>query len=289
MSDAFLDCRPLLFGIAYRMLGRVVEAEDAVQDCYLRWQGHATAQAEIKSPKAWLVTTITRLCIDRLRSAQRQREEYFGAWLPEPLVGEIVSAENAAGGLADSLGTAFLLLLQTMTPDERAVFVLREAFDCDYREIAEITGKSEANCRQIGGRAKKHLVERPASPPVDTGQADALVQQFLGAARNGDLAGLLAVLATDATITTDGGGRVRAAPQPISGAGAIARFLLAIRGNIPADADYRMAEVNGGRGVVVWSAGRPISVLTFSFSDGRIHDIYSVSNPDKLQHLVTER
>jgi RNA polymerase sigma-70 factor (ECF subfamily) len=286
MSDAFLDSRSLLFGIAYRMLGRVVEAEDAVQDCYLRWQSQAATQENIRSPKAWLVATITRLCIDRLRSVQRQREEYVGAWLPEPLVGDIASAEKASATLADSLGTAFLLMLQTMTPDERAVFVLREAFDCDYREIGDIVGKSEANCRQIGRRAKEHLAQRPVLPPIETAQAETLVQQFLGAARDGDLSGLLSVLATDATITTDGGGRVRAAPQPISGAERIARFLLGIRPNIPVDADYRFAPVNGGCGVVVWSAGRPISVLTFDFSAGRIHAIYSVSNPDKLQHLV---
>lgn len=284
MIDAFLDCRPLLFGIAYRMLGRVVEAEDAVQDCYLRWQSLPGDRSEIQSPKAWLVAALTRLCIDRMRSAQRQREEYVGAWLPEPLAGDLAPVEGSA--LTDSLSTAFLLMLETMTADERAVFLLREAFGCDYREIADILGKTEVNCRQIGRRAKDHLARRPATRAVAPQQAEALVQEFLGAAQSGDYAKLISVLAAEATITTDGGGRVQAAPSPITGADRVAKFLFAIRPNIPADVDYRFTTLNGDVGVVAWSAGKPISAITFRFGDHCIEEIFSVSNPDKLQHLL---
>lgn len=284
MADAFLEHRPVLFGIAYRMLGSVAEAEDAVQDVYLRWQKEAGGA--IRSARAWLIATTTRLCIDRLRSARQQREEYFGVWLPEPLVQTTPSPEpNAA--LADSLGTAFLLMLETLTPDERAIFLLHEAFDYSHAEIADIVGKTEANCRQIIRRAKEHLAQgRGERPRVDPAQAETLVQRFIGAARDGDIAGLLSVLAADATLSTDGGGRVRAAPTPIEGADRIVRFLLGIRANIPADAEYRLARVNGGIGVIVRSSGQPISVISFAFTGERIHDVYSVSNPDKLRHLA---
>jgi RNA polymerase sigma-70 factor (ECF subfamily) len=281
MADVFLEHRPVLFGIAYRMLGSVAEAEDAVQDVYLRWQ----KETAIRSAKAWLIATTTRLCIDRLRSARRQREEYFGVWLPEPLVQTTPQPEpNAA--LADSLHTAFLLLLETLTPDERAVFLLHEAFDYNHAEIAEIVGKSEANCRQIIRRAKEHLAQGRERQRVDPAQAETLVQRFLAAARDGDLSGLLSVLAPAATLSTDGGGKVRAAPAPIAGADRIGRFLLGIRANIPPDAEYRLAQINGDIGVVVWSSGQPIAAITFAFADERIRDIYSVSNPDKLRHLA---
>ena len=208
MPDIFLEHRSLLFGIAYRMLGSVVEAEDAVQDVYLRWQKAAADTDAIRSAKAWLIATTTRLCIDRLRSARRQREDYFGVWLPEPLV-QSASSETTNAALADSLSTAFLLLLETLTPDERAIFLLHEAFEYSHAEIAEIVGKSETNCRQIIRRAKEHLAQGRERRPADPVQAETLVQRFLAAARDGDLAGLLAVLSTDATLRTDGGGRDR--------------------------------------------------------------------------------
>lgn len=282
MADVFLEHRPVLFGIAYRMLGSVAEAEDAVQDVYLRWQKESAAA--IRSAKAWLIAATTRLCIDRLRSARRQREEYFGVWLPEPLVQTTPQPEpNAA--LADSLHTAFLLLLETLTPDERAIFLLHEAFDYSHAEIAEIVGKTEANCRQIIRRAKEHLAHGRGRRSADPAQAETLVQRFIAAAREGDLSGLLSVLAPAATLSTDGGGKVRAAPAPIAGAERIARFLLGIRANIPADAEYRLARVNGDLGVVVWSGGQPLAAITFAFAE-RIQAIYSVSNPDKLRHLA---
>lgn len=284
MTDAFLENRSLLFGLAYRMLGSVAEAEDAVQDVYLRWQKAATEDTSIRSPKAWLIAATTRLCIDRLRSARRQREEYFGVWLPEPLV-QSAAAGPVQPALADSLSTAFLLLLETLTPDERAIFLLHEAFDYNHGEIAEIVGKSEANCRQIIRRAKEHLGQRRERQPADPAHAEALVQRFLAAAREGELSDFLSVLTTDSKLYTDGGGRVRAAPAPINGADRIARFLLGIRANVPQGTRYRFAPVNGGLGVVAEVDGKPLAVMTFTFDGDRIAGIYSVSNPEKLQRV----
>jgi RNA polymerase sigma-70 factor (ECF subfamily) len=285
MIDPFLEHRPLLFGIAYRMLGSVAEAEDAVQDTFLRWKRVAGKKDEIRSSKAWLVATVTRLSIDRLRSAQRQREQYFGVWLPEPLMATTDDSHNPPAALADSLSTAFMVMLETLTPEERAVFILREAFDYQYSEISAIVGKSEANCRQIARRAKEHLSQPGSRRPVDPDQAEKLVQQFLSACRDGDVGSLMAVLAEDSTLWSDGGGRVRAALRPIQGAERIARFLLGIQKNIPVDAEFRLEHFNGGIGILMVSAGVPVSVATFSVVSGQIDGIYIVGNPQKLQHL----
>jgi RNA polymerase sigma-70 factor, ECF subfamily len=285
MIDPFLEHRPLLFGIAYRMLGSVAEAEDAVQDTFIRWNNIAEKRDEIRSSKAWLVATITRLSIDRLRSAQRRREQYIGVWLPEPLIATTTDSDYQTGALADSISTAFMVMLETLTPEERAVFILREAFDYNYNEISTIVGKSEANCRQIARRAKEHLSQPGRRRPIDLAQAETLVQQFLAACRDGDIASLITVLAKDSTLTSDGGGRVRAAPRPIQGAERIARFLFGIQKNVPSDAEFRLENINGGKGILVFSAGMPISVLTFSVTGGQIAGIYIISNPDKLRHL----
>jgi RNA polymerase sigma-70 factor (ECF subfamily) len=288
MTDAFLENRSVLFGLAYRMLGSVADAEDAVQDVYVRWQKAAAEDMTIRSPKAWLIATTTRLCIDRLRSARRQREEYFGVWLPEPLV-ESAAAEPLQPALADSLSTAFLLLLETLTPDERAIFLLHEVFDYDHGEIAEIVGKSEANCRQIIRRAKEHLAQRRERQAADPAHAEALVQRFLAAAREGELSDFLSVLTTDSKLFTDGGGHVRAAPAPINGVDRIARFLLSIRANIPQGTRYRSARVNGALGVVAELDEKPIAVVTFTFDGDRIAEIFSVSNPEKLERVARAR
>jgi len=289
MIDAFLEHRSLLFSIAYRMLGSVAEAEDAVQDTFLRWQSVADKKEKIRSSKAWLVAAVTRLSIDRLRSAQRQREQYIGVWLPEPLMATTIDSHNQAGALADSISTAFMVMLETLTPEERAVFIFREAFDYNYNEVSAIVGKSEANCRQIARRAKEHLSQPARRCPVDPAQAETLVQQFLSACRDGDVASLMTVLAEDSTLMSDGGGRVRAALRPIQGAERIARFLFGIQKNIPSDAEFRLENFNGGKGILVVSAGIPISVLTFSVSGGQIAGIYIISNPQKLRHLTEVR
>jgi RNA polymerase sigma-70 factor, ECF subfamily len=289
MIDPFLEHRPLLFSIAYRMLGSVMEAEDAVQDTFLRWQSVAERKEEIRSSKAWLVAAITRLSIDRLRSAQRQRENYVGVWLPEPLMNATSESHNPSGALADAISTAFMVILETLTPEERAVFILREAFDYNYSEISAIVGKSEVNCRQIARRAKEHLAQPGQQRSIDPAQAEALVHQFLSACRDGDVASLMTLLAEDSTLISDGGGRVRAALRPIQGAERITRFLFGIRKNVPADAEFRFENFNGGKGILVVLSGVPISVLTFSVAGSQIAAIFIVSNPEKLRHLTEGR
>lgn len=275
MSSAH-EHRPLLFGIAYRMLGRVTEAEDMVQETYLRFHKHP--EGSIHLPKAWLTKTITRLCIDQLRSARRQREEYVGTWLPEPIVGE-----NSPEDLADTLGMAFILMLEKLSPVDRAVFLLREAFGHDYPAISEITGKSEPACRQIVSRAKEKLGHQPAKPPTATQEAERLVKEFLSAAQSGELSELLALLTDDAVLYSDGGGKVRAALLPIYGPDKISRMFIGMRRlrseDIPPP---RFIVINGSPGVVMHHADGSLSVMTFAFEGNRVKAIYIVRNPDKL-------
>ena len=269
------DHRPLLFGIAYRMLGRVTEAEDMVQETYLRF--HQQDAATILNPKAWLTTAITRLCIDQLRSARRQREEYVGPWLPEPLL------EETTEDLADTLGMAFMLMLEKLSPVDRAVFLLREAFGHDYPAISEIVGKSEASCRQIVTRAKAKLGRQPAQPPTATEEAERLVKEFLAAAQSGELSDLLALLTDDAVLYSDGGGKVRAALLPIYGPDKISRMLIGLRrfrSDDPGSA--RFVAINGSPGVITRNADGSLSVMTFAFEAGRVKAVYVVRNPDKL-------
>ncbi len=286
MIEAFNAHRKTLFGIAYRMLGRVSEAEDMVQEVWLRWQRQENA--DIQSPKAWLVSAMTRLCIDQLRSARREREEYYGVWLPEPLMA--TSEEDApdyAAGLSDSLSMAFMLLLETLGPVERAAFLLREVFDYDYADTATMVGKSEANCRQIVHRARTQLQAHPKSPGPASKFSDLLVDQFLASVQTGNVQELLGLLAEDATIYSDGGGRVRAAGRPISSADHVSRFLLGIRRNLPEDLDWRPATINGRPGLLMVSQGGIFGACSFDFAQDRMRSIYIISNPDKLRHLAT--
>ncbi|MBI2515475.1 MAG: RNA polymerase sigma-70 factor [Opitutae bacterium] len=284
MTGVLTEHRPLLFGIAYRMLGRVAEAEDVVQETFLRWQRQDPA--EIRTPKAWLVATATRLCIDQLRSARHQREEYYGVWLPEPLVEATAAAPDAAAELADSLTLAFLRMLETFTPVERAVFLLHEAFGYDYAEISRIVGKTEANCRQLATRARKRLAEaRPATEPVSRAQAEKVAQKFFAASTTGDLQGLLATLTDNVVLYSDGGGKVLAAGQPIVSADHVSRFFIGIGAKMPADGSVELTRVNGRVGALVRIAGKLESVFAFELAGGRISAIYVVRNPDKLQHL----
>ena len=283
MMDVFSDYRSLLFGIAYRMLGRVADAEDVVQETYLRW--HRQDVSAIDSPKAWLIATTTRLSIDQLRSAQRQREEYVGVWLPEPLVAPDLNSPSDSAALADSLGMAFMMMLETLSPVERAVFLLREAFDYDYAEIARIVEKSEANCRQIVTRARGQLARRDKAEAAPVTQAEPIVQRFLAACRSGSLEELLAMLTDDAVLYTDGGGRVKAARRPICSADHVARFFLGIRERSLVGADIRFVVVNGELGILARNPAGRVWVSTFVLKGERIKAIYSVSNPDKLQRL----
>lgn len=271
--------RRLLFGIAYRMLGRVTEAEDMVQETYLRFHRHP--DGSIHLPKAWLTKTITRLCIDQLRSARRQREEYVGTWLPEPIVND-----SSSGDLGDTLGMAFMLLLEKLSPVDRAVFLLREAFGHDYPDIAEITGKPEAACRQIISRAKGKLGQPPAQPPTATEEAERLVKEFLSAAKSGELSELIALLTEDAVLYSDGGGKVRAALLPIYGPDKISRLFIGLR-RLPSDSvpPPRFVTINGSPGVITAYADGSVNAMTFAFEDKRVKAIYIVRNPDKLTRI----
>lgn len=268
------------------MLGRVVEAEDAVQETFLRWQkqDHATVQ----TPKAWLISTLTRYCIDQLRSAQRQREDYVGMWLPEPLIGDPSSPGDAAA-LSDSLGTAFMLLLEKLSPIDRAVFLLREVFDRDYAEIAPITGKSEAACRQIVSRARTQLsrTPKPADLVADTTRTEPLVARFTEACRTGNLQELLALLTEDAVLYTDGGGKVKARLEPIFSGLYASRFLAGVSAFVFREALTRPTCVNGQPGVLMRRSDGVMTVTSFDFDETgrRIKAIYIVSNPDKLHSL----
>lgn len=282
----FEQYRSLLFAIAYRMLGGVAEAEDMVQETFLRWQRHG--DEPVQSDKAFLTTIITRLCIDHLKSARHQREQYVGVWLPEPLVEPDDNDPARAAELADSLTNAFLLMVETLSPVERAVFLLREVFDYDYAEVSRITGKSEANCRQMVVRAREHLAARRPRFDADPVRAERLLNRFLQVREQGDTEGLLELLAEDAAIYSDGGGKVNAVRQPLIGAVRVARFFINIQRvyeRTPMDIQIRFAMINAEPGLLVFRDGKLEQSMTFELADGLIRAIYIVRNPDKLKHL----
>lgn len=285
MIGIFNTHRPLLFGIAYRMLGRVSEAEDMVQEVWLRWQKQEGA--EIRSPKAWLVAAVTRLCIDQLRSARREREQYYGVWLPEPLMPTTTDPEpDAAADRADSLTMAFMLILESLGPTDRAAFLLREVFDYDYADVAAIVGKSEANCRQIVSRAKAELQAHPRPPAPPTAQARLLVEQFVAASATGDVKSVLALLAEEPIIYSDGGGKVKAVPQPIRGLDFVSRFLVGVWPRFLAPMERRFVDINGSPGLVLCSQGQVRYAFSFEIANERVRNIYVVSNPEKLRHVA---
>jgi RNA polymerase sigma-70 factor (ECF subfamily) len=283
----FTSARPLLFSIAYRMLGSVADAEDIVQDAYLRWQ--EAPEADVRAPRAYLATIVTRLAINQLRSARSQRETYVGPWLPEPLVTDHAPDPSEPVELAESLSMAFLVMLERLSPIERAVLLLHDVFDFDYAEIARIVDKSEANCRQLLSRAKKHVGAPEARFDADPVQADRLMQRFTQAASAGDIDGMLAVLAEDITLWADGGGKIKgAALRPIHGADSVARFVAGVLERfVPAERSMRPAQINGEPGFIVYASGRPLAAMIFHIQDGRIRSIYALGNPDKL-HALTE-
>ena len=278
-SGEFERHRPRLFGIAYRMLGSRSDAEDVLQDAYLRW--HRGASDELRSPEAWLVTTVTRLCIDRLRAARTERERYVGPWLPEPLIGDTAPAD-ARAELSSSLSIAFLVVLEQLEPDERAAFLLHEVFDSDYAEIAEILGKSETACRQIVSRARKRLRgQRPRAQVSDAARRSVL-QRFVEAIQTQDKAALLQLVAEKASWTADGGGRARAALKVIRGRERVVRFVLAVLGRHADQFGFEMTSVNGEPALAVSVQGKLFSVITVRTDGMRILDVYTVLNPDKL-------
>jgi len=292
MTDAemFQSYRPLLFSIAYRMLGSASEADDVLQDAYLRY---ASAPAQpIRSPKAYLSTIVTRLCLDRLKSARAEREQYLGPWLPEPVLTVDDADMQRAVERRESITLAFLVLLESLTPQERAVFLLRAVFEYEYDEIAGILGISAANCRQLFHRAKAHIAERrPRFRPAPERQRQ-LVERFLDAAQRGDVQGLTGMLAQDVTFTADGGGKVQAARQPVRGRDTVAKLLLGLARKapqtvgLPAEAlQLSVAEVNGEPAVLFWAGARLDTVFVYSIEADAIAGIRAVRNPDKLAYI----
>jgi len=281
-TQTFLDLRPRLFGMAYRMLGTRQEAEDAVQEAYLKWR-----QADVRSvrsPEAWLVSVTTRLCIDRLRALKVDREAYVGPWLPEPLVAEVASPETELEK-AQHLSIAFLLMLERLSPEERASLLLHEVLDFDYAEIASALQRSEGACRQLVYRAKQRLGEpRSRFRPSPT-QHRALVEQFVAATTAGDIGRIVALLSDDAQLVADGGGTARVVLKPLQGAERIARLFHVITRQLAAHAarlDYRPVLVNGELGLLRLFNGSLHSVLAFETADDRILSIGIVANPAKM-------
>jgi RNA polymerase sigma-70 factor (ECF subfamily) len=279
------ELRPLLFSIAYGMLGSVGEAEDVVQEAFLRFHRVVAEGQEIESPKAYLSAVATRLSIDQLRSARVRREQYVGQWLPEPLVTEPDAEEQAA--TADSLSMAFLVLLESLSPVERAVFLLREVFDYGYDEIARVVGKSEANCRQLYVRARRHIDEGKPRFDASREQREELARRFLAAAEEGDVEALERMLADDVVVYGDGGGKAPSWPRPIIGPKRVSRLMVGVLAQArELEATWRPTEVNGQPGLMFLdSEGRIGSVMSFDVADGVIQTIRGIVNPDKLAHL----
>jgi RNA polymerase sigma-70 factor (ECF subfamily) len=283
---AFEAARPKLFGIAYRMLGTVADAEDVLQDAYLRFD--ATKPADLRSVEAWLVTLVTRLCLDHIKSAQAQREVYVGPWLPEPLMaGQMPEASDPAEHMADleSISFAFVLLLQSLTPDERAVFLLREVFDYDYSEIAVFIGKSEEACRQLFSRAKKHITEHRPRIKTTPAEHQRVLASFMQAVSTGDLAGLMQLMSEDVTLATDGGGKASAATHPLHGPDHVARFVIGLAKKA-SSLSFELAPVNGQLGILIRNAGKLETMAVLDIAAEHIQAVYFIRNPDKLTRIA---
>jgi RNA polymerase sigma-70 factor (ECF subfamily) len=289
--QAFQQQRPRLFAIAYRLLGSASEAEDAVQDTFLRW--HAADPETIQSPAAWLTKVLTNLCLSRLTSARARRETYPGPWLPEP----VLTAQSALGPLdrveqRESVSLAFLLLLERLTPPQRAVFVLREAFDYSHREIAEILDLTEANCQQLYRRARLRVAEdRPRIPQRSSASREhghRIAEEFLAAARSGDLTALESLLAADVVAWADGGGKVTAARRPVHGAPRVARYLAGWMSRGVPGVRIVVTDVNGQPGILGIRDGQLLVAVLLDLVDGRVAVVYAVANPDKLTFLASQ-
>ncbi|MGI8854947.1 MAG: RNA polymerase sigma-70 factor [Thermomicrobiales bacterium] len=283
-AETFDTLRPLLFAIAYRMLGSVMDAEDIVQEAYLHWQRRG--DIVVASPRAFLSTIVTRQSINHLHTARARRETYPGPWLPEPIISEGEPDMADTTVLHESLSMAFLVLLESLTPVERAIFLLHDVFAYDFHEIAGIIGKSEANCRQIARRARQQIhARRPRFDP-DPVHREQLTQQFIAAVTDGNLSGLLATLANDVTLWTDGGGKMTAALRPIVGAKHVATFILGIMPKISGTFQWQLAMVNGQPGFTITTERGDTAVLTLDIVDARIQAVRVVTNPDKLHALA---
>jgi RNA polymerase sigma-70 factor (ECF subfamily) len=288
VAEAYLDLRPLLFSIAYRMLGSVGEAEDVVQEAFIRYQRALAEETAVESPKAYLSAVVTRLAIDHLKSARVGREAYVGEWLPEPLVTDFGAGDPAEiAEQADSLSMSFLVLLERLTPVERAVFLLHDVFDYDFEEVGRIVKRTPANCRQQAVRARKFIAANRPRFDADEAERDELVSRFFAAANRGDVGALIEVLAEDVIVHGDGGGKVPQWYQPIQGADNVARLFARMGGQMQAmGATFELHRVNGQPGMIFRGPGGGVfSVMSVEVVDGRVATIRSVVNPDKLGHL----
>jgi RNA polymerase sigma-70 factor (ECF subfamily) len=278
-ENQFEEYRPLLFSLAYRMLGTRSDAEDIVQDAYLRWRAASTE--EIRAPKSYLTTIVARLSLDSLKSARRRRETYVGEWLPEPL---IEPPGTTAVEMAESLSLAFLHILETLSPDERVAFLLREVFEASYAEIASTLETSEANCRQLIARARKHIRERRPRFKVDRDRQKSVLKQFLAACQSGDPSLLLPLLSPDVVLHTDGGGKAQATLNPLYGADKVSRFFKGlVNKGVATGFTAKLVEVNGDPGALIMQGPNPDTVVSIQLNESsQIHRIFLVRNPDKL-------
>lgn len=286
-ADVFEEHRSVLTGVAYRMLGRFADAEDVVQEAWLRWS--SGDREEVRDPRGYLVRITTRLAIDRLRQVQARRESYVGPWLPEPVATDLGHAEPDTAEramLRESVTLAVLVVLESLSPLERAVFVLREAFGFPYAEIGAMLERSEAAVRQLAGRARRHVQERKPRYAVDLEHQRDLTERFIAAAAGGDLEALMEMLAPDVRLVSDAGGKAKAPRRVVEGAVKVGRFLLATGGTPPPEPEYVHREINGVPGFVLRSGGRPDTALVVEFGDdGRATRLYIMRNPDKLGGL----
>jgi RNA polymerase sigma-70 factor (TIGR02957 family) len=287
MAEEFDELRPSAFAVAYRMLGSVSEAEDVVQEGFLRLHRARAGGERIQSPRAYLSTVVSRLSLDQLRSMRARRETYVGEWLPEPLVTSTDDDPARKAEMADSLSLAFLVLLESLSPEQRAAFLLREVFDEPYDRIAQIIGTSEQNARQLATRARRHVKERRPRFEASREQQEELANRFFAAAEEGDLEGLEELLAHDVVLRGDGGGKAPALKRAIHGRARAARTLTAgLRTLGRLDLILRRERVNGQPGaLVVDREGRLIAVISLDVADGQIQGVSAINNPDKLRHL----
>ncbi|MDT0451099.1 RNA polymerase sigma-70 factor [Streptomyces sp. DSM 40473] len=287
LLDVFEEHRTTLNGVAYRMLGRFADAEDVVQEAWLRWS--AADREDVRDPRGYLVRVTTRLALDRLRLAQTRRETYVGPWLPEPVAtdfGTTVPDTAERAVLADTVSLALLVVLESLSPLERAVFVLREAFGFPYADIAEALDRTEAAVRQLAGRARRHVAERRPRFDVDAAGRRELTERFLAAATGGSVEDLLALLAPGVRLVGDSGGKAKGPLRVLESADKVARFLLAIAAKPITDPEVRIVEVNGAPAVLVLSRGLPDTVVSVETTDGFITEIHVMRNPDKLTGVL---
>lgn len=282
-TEIFEEHRPLLFRLAYGMLGRVATAEDAVQETFLRWQKQDMKQ--IQSPKAWLTKVVNRICLDEIKSARNRKEQYVGPDLPEPMFTERTHSPEEALELAESLSMALLFLLDKLNPVQRAVFLLHEVFDYDYGSISSIIDKSESNCRKIAERARNLVREKRPEFDKNGNEKSHLIRSFVEAIRNRDMPKIEHLLAEDAIMYTDGGGKITAARKPVQGVEKIAKFITGGPKELAQPYRIEFKEINGEPGMVLWAEEQLHNVWSFHIEKGKIKSVYVVLNPDKLEHI----